>query len=129
LLGIGPNGKGEFEPEVIENLSRVGKWLEANKEAIYETTPVEPYADGKVAYTARGDSAIYAIYMPDKGEKQLPAYVMVRTTLKGKLRVAFLSSKQELKYQSFDGIIMVSIPESSRAALANQEAVVIKVSV
>ncbi len=128
LLGVGPDGKGEFEPKVYENLTQMGKWLQANGEAIYETTPAEPHADGKVAYTARGNDAIYAIYMPGKDEKELPAYVMVRTTLKGKLRVSLLASKQDLQYQQFDQIVMVSIPENQRQSLATQEAVAIKIT-
>jgi alpha-L-fucosidase len=128
LLGIGPNGKGEFEPKVYENLAQMGKWLEANGEAIYGTTPVEPYSDGKVAYTAKGDKVIYAVYLPAKDEKEIPAYVMVRTKLKGKLNVSLLASNEKLSYQAFDEIIMVSVPENLRATLAKQEAVVIKVS-
>jgi alpha-L-fucosidase len=129
LLGIGPNGKGEFEPKVHENLAQVGKWLGANGEAIYKTTPVEPYSDGKVAYTASGDTDIYAIYMPAKDEKELPAHIMVRTKLSGKPKVSLLASKQELSYTAYEDILMVSIPEQLRTSLAKQEAVVIKVAV
>ena len=129
LLGVGPDGKGEFEPKVYENLTRLGKWLEANGESIYETTPVEPYSDGKVAYTARGDRSVYAIYMPAQDEKELPAHIMVRTKLSGKLKVTLLASKQELSYTAYEDIIMVSIPEQLRTSLAKQEAVVIKVAV
>jgi alpha-L-fucosidase len=129
LLGIGPDGKGEFEPALIQNLAKTGKWLEANGEAIYETTPVEPYSEGKVAYTAKGDMTIYAIYMPGTYEKELPAYVMVRTKLAGKLKVSLLASKQNLSYQRFDDMIMVSIPGKLRSSLATQEAVVIKVEI
>ena len=127
LLGIGPDGRGEFEPAVIENLAQMGNWLEANGEAIYETTPVEPYSDGKVAYTAKGDKTIYAIYMPAMDEKELPAYVMVRTKLTGKLKVSLLASIQNLSYKRFDDIIMISIPENLRSSLAKLEAVVFKV--
>ena len=129
LLGIGPNGKGEYEPRLIENLTQMGKWLEENGEAIFETTPVEPYSDGKIAYTAKGDKAIYAIYMPGKDEKRLPAYVMVRTKLEGKPNVSLLASKQSLEYQRFEDMLMVSIPEKLRTTLAAEEAVVIKVSI
>jgi len=128
LLGIGPNGKGEFEPKVYENLAQMGRWLEANGEAIYGTTPVEPYSDGRVAYTARGDKAIYAIYMPAKDEQKLPAHIMVRTTLTGKLNVALLASRQDLSYTAYDDIVIVSIPEQLRTPLAKQEAVAIKVA-
>jgi alpha-L-fucosidase len=128
LLGIGPDGKGEFEPAVISNLAQMGKWLEANSEAIYETTPIEPFSDGKVAYTAKGDNTIYAIYMPAKDEKELPSYIMVRTKLTGQLKVSLLESKQNLKYQRFDDVIMVSVPSVLRTNLAKKEAVVIKVT-
>jgi alpha-L-fucosidase len=128
LLGIGPNGEGEFEPKVHDILSRMGKWLEANREAIYETTPVEPYSDAKVAYTARGDTAIYAIYLPARDEQALPAHIMVRTKLSGTLRVTLLASAQQLSYMAKEDTLTVSIPEQLRTSLATQEAVVIKVA-
>ena len=69
----------------------MGKWLEANGEATYETTPVEPYSDGNVAYTARGDNAIHGVYLSGNDEKEIPVYVIVRTKLKGKLNAEFWS--------------------------------------
>jgi hypothetical protein len=48
--------------------------------------------------------------------------------MKGKLNISLLESKQSLKYQRFDDIIMVSIPASQRSSLAKKEAVVIKVA-
>jgi alpha-L-fucosidase len=128
LLGIGPDGKGEFEPKVYETLARVGSWLGANGEAIYETSPVEPYADGQVAYTARGGKTVYAIYQPGKDEQRLPAHVLVRTALGGSPKVTLLASGQELVYAAYDGILVVTIPEHLRAPLAKEEAVVIKVA-
>jgi alpha-L-fucosidase len=128
LLGVGPNGKGDFEPEVYENLELLGKWLETNGEAIYETNPVEPFLDGKVAYTAKGDHTIYAIYMPAKDEKELPAEITVKTNLKGKLKASLLASKQKLSIKTVDGGITVSIPKNLRSELAKQEATVITIA-
>ena len=71
----------------IENLAEVGKWLKVNGEAIYDTKPIEPFLDGKVAYTAKGDHTIYGIYMPAKEEKELPSEIIVKTKLKGRLKV------------------------------------------
>jgi len=128
LLGIGPNGKGDFEPKVYENLAQVGKWLEINGEAIYGTHPVEPYLDGKLAYTAKGDNVIYGIYMPAEGEKELPSEIQVTTKLKGNLKVSLLASNQKLKAKNSAGIIKISIPEALRKTLVSQEAVVFKIS-
>jgi alpha-L-fucosidase len=127
LLGVGPNGKGEFEPKVYENLALLGKWLEANAEAIYETTPVEPFLNGKVAYTAKGENTIYAIYMPAKDEVELPAEISVKTNLNGKLRVTLLESKQKLNSKTVEGGIVVAIPQKLRVELAKKEAVVIRI--
>lgn len=128
LLGVGPNGKGDFEPKVYENLAMLGKWLQANGEAIYKTNPVAPYLDGKVAYTAKGGNTVYAIYMPAKDEKELPSEIFVRTKLTGKLKVCLLASKQKLSSKKVDGGIKVTIPQSLRLELAKPEATVIKVT-
>ncbi|NEW81053.1 MAG: alpha-L-fucosidase [Mariniphaga sp.] len=128
LLGVGPNGKGDFEPKVIENLELLGKWLQINGEAIYETNPVVPFLDGKVAYTEKGDNTIYAIYMPSKDEKELPSEIIVKTKLSGKLKANLLESKQKLRSKSVDGGIKITIPQNLRTTLATKEAVVIKIS-
>ncbi len=31
LLGVGPNGKGEFEPAVYERFDGMGRWLEVER--------------------------------------------------------------------------------------------------
>ncbi len=128
LLGVGPNGKGDFEPKVYENLNLLGKWLNTNGEAIYETNPVEPFLDGKVAYTAKGDHTIYAIYMPAKDENEIPSEINIKTSLKGKLNVSLVGTKQRLSIKSGSQGVTIFIPKHQRALLAKQEAVVFKLS-
>ena len=126
LLGVGPDGTGKYEEKVIENLAMLGNWLEANGDAIYETRPVEPFLEGKVAYTAKGDNTTFAIYMPADDETALPAEIFVQTNLEGKLKVSLLDTGQKLKYKKVDGGITVSVPSKLRASLAKQEAAVIR---
>lgn len=128
LLGVGPDGKGVYAPKVIENLAKVGKWLETNGEAIYKSKPVEPYLEGKVGYTAKGDNVIYAIYMPAKDEMEMPSLINVKTKLKGNIKVSLVSSKQKLNFKNKGGELAISIPQSLRKTLAMQEAVVFKIS-
>ncbi len=72
LLGVGPNGKGEFEPAVFERFEAMGRWLRTNGEAIYGTHPVEPYQEGRTAYTAKDGKTVYAIYLtPEQREDRL----------------------------------------------------------
>ena len=96
LLGIGPDGKGEFEPKVSDNLTQMGKWLGANGEAIFETAPVEPYSDGKVAYTSRGDNTIYASICPAKTRKK-SRVCYGEDELKGKLQVSLAGIEREVE--------------------------------
>ncbi len=127
LLGVGPKGTGEFEPAVYDRLEGIGKWLAVNGEAIYETVPVEPFQEGAVAYTAKGDTIIYAIYMPGKSELHLPETVIVKTNLKGKLKAILLSENLELKSKMTPAGLVVTWPQTKRVMLAQQEAVVVKI--
>lgn len=128
LLGIGPNGKGDFEPRIYETLAKVGQWLQNNGEAIYETTPIAPFREGKVAYTAKGDNTIYAIYLTSNDEKEIPSEIIVKTEMKGKLKASILSSKKKLSCKRVDGGVKIIIPQNLRAALAKQEAAAFKIT-
>lgn len=128
LLGVGPKGTGEFEPAVYERLEEMGKWLKSNGEAIYETVPVEPFQIGKIAYTAKGNDNVYAIYLPDHSESIIPEKLTIQTNLKGKLSVSLLSARKNLTSKMTPDGLVVTIPKSLRNSLAQQEAVVIKVS-
>ncbi len=127
LLGIGPNGKGDFEPEVYKNLENLGKWLNVNGEAIYNTVPVKPYLDGQIAYTAKDNNIIYAIYMPKDNEQKLPSEIFIQSNLEGKQKLSLLVSKQKLKYKKVNGGFKVFMSKNQRVSLAKQEAVVFKV--
>jgi alpha-L-fucosidase len=127
LLGIGPDGKGDFAPEVYDRISGIGKWLEANGDAIYGTRPVEPFQEGSVCYTSKGNT-IYVIYLVDKDEKIFSSEIRVKTDLKGKLKIFLPLLQKTLKYKQEDGEIVISIPEKERKRLAEEFAVVIKIS-
>lgn len=128
LLGVGPKGTGEFEPAVYDRLTGMGKWLTINGEAIYDTYPVEPFQEGKIAYTAKSDKVIYALYMPDKDEMSLPESLVIRTKISGKLKASLLANGKVLKTKTTSDGLIVEIPVSLRGELAKSEAVVVKIA-
>ncbi len=60
LLNIGPDGDGTIPPIMEERLLGMGKWLEINGEAIYESEVYSKKAADGTYYTTR-DGFIYAI--------------------------------------------------------------------
>lgn len=116
LLGIGPDGKGEFDLAVCERLDKMGEWLRANGDAIYNTVPIAPFQEGKIAYTAKGGDTMFAFYLPDENEKELPSSLTIQTTLKDPLRVSLSTLRQDLKYEFLQDRIKVYLPESIRTS-------------
>ncbi|MGN0509202.1 MAG: alpha-L-fucosidase, partial [Ruminococcus sp.] len=70
-LNIGPRPDGRLPHKVYPILADIGRWLNKNGYAIYETRPVAPYRKDNFAYTSKGNE-IYAIYLPDDKENTLP---------------------------------------------------------
>jgi alpha-L-fucosidase len=128
LLGVGPDGKGNFEPKIEQALAEVGKWLDVNGEAIYATKPIAPYSEGNLYYTSKGDKTVFGIYLPKANEKEIPAEIVIKNNVKGKLNVMLLGSKTKLSYKNVDGGIAVTIPKSLRTELAKRAGIVIKVA-
>ena len=127
LLGIGPDGKGEFNPAVYQRLEDIGRWLQVNGEAIYETVPVEPFQDGNLAYTKKNDSTFYVIYLPGSDRNQLPESLVVRTNLNGTLNATLPYFGKELKTKIVSEGLKVSLPGSLKELLAAEPAFVIKI--
>ncbi|MCH5687513.1 alpha-L-fucosidase [Niabella sp. W65] len=48
LLGVGPGADGTLQQPIIDRLTEIGKWMDANGEAIYNTRSTNIYQDGNV---------------------------------------------------------------------------------
>jgi len=125
LLNVGPKADGTIPEIQKERLIGLGKWLEKNGEAIYETRPwikaSEKSVEGLELRFTKRDNSLYVIVLgkPLKEEVTLKMIKVDENT-----RVECLETKKFVKYnQKPDGLI-ISVPSNLR----DKHGIVFKVS-
>jgi len=73
LLNVGPTPSGKIQPEFVERLQEIGKWLRKNGASIYGTRggPVPPQPWGVTTRSKSGDK-VYAHLLDSRHEARLP---------------------------------------------------------
>lgn len=114
LLGVGPTAEGLIEPEAEWRLRNIGEWLRRNGEAIYSTVTTPVYNDGQVWFTSSKDGlALYAIYVPEEGEKMPDSICWRGNTPEG--RMIMLDGCRRLRYAiDKDGVTRVKLPKGMK---------------
>jgi alpha-L-fucosidase len=111
LLNVGPTSEGEFPPEAIQRLKEVGNWMKTNGESIYGAKPVEPYQETKIVFTEK-DRTVYAIYLPEKNENNMPQIIPVQSMQPGKnSKVYLLGYKKPLEWENNGIGFFIKIPK------------------
>ncbi|ERK38655.1 alpha-L-fucosidase [Segatella baroniae F0067] len=109
VLGVGPTPEGLIEPEAVQRLEAIGRWLNKNGQALYNTTITPHYNEGRLWFTASKDGKkCYALYALPDGE-QLPA-TLSWTGNKPK-SVRLLATGRKLKAQKQGNRTTVSLPK------------------
>jgi alpha-L-fucosidase len=68
LLNIGPSPEGTLPTTAVERLQDMGKWLNVNGKAIYNTRPCLPYCYGQVRFTQSKEGQRYALLLFPENE-------------------------------------------------------------
>jgi alpha-L-fucosidase len=94
LLDIGPMPTGKIQPEFVQRLEEIGKWMNQNGQTIYGTRggPFPPQSWG--ATTRKADTIyVHILKRPENGKLELPETNNIKVqdagTFTGKTKVAF----------------------------------------
>lgn len=114
LLGVGPTPEGEIEAETVTRLDSVGKWLEKNGEAIYNTitTPIYTNEDRTIWFTASKDNnTIYGVIPQQKDSQTVPQNITWEGNIPKKgSKIIDLSTGKSLKYKTTDNKTTITLP-------------------
>jgi alpha-L-fucosidase len=113
LLGVGPKPDGTLPTEAVERMAVIGKWMDKNGAAIYNTRIAKNYHDGNTWFTKNNQSGItYALVCIPENEP-LPAQVSWKTNLPKKgTTIKLLQTGATLKWVPEADGIKVLIPSS-----------------
>ncbi len=110
LLNTGPMPNGKIQPENIDTLMQMGKWLEKYGETIYGTRKGPLGPDEWWAMTATPDGKTVYLHVLQLNEKVLfiPDY-----SIKPK-KMSFFDGGEKVNYQNTKYGLMVEIPEDKK---------------
>ena len=108
LLDVGPTPEGTIQPEFVERLEAVGKWMKTYGDSIYGTTygPLQNLTFGKT--TAKGKSIyVHVFNWPADGTLTVPG-------LKERVgQITVLGDKKKLHWRQADEKLEIQVPPTA----------------
>lgn len=105
LLDVGPTSEGTIQPEFVERLQAIGKWMKVNGDSIYGTTygPWQNLRFGKT--TAKGHTVYLHVFTwPSKPQLDLPGLgAAVR-------QITVLATGRKVQFQQAKGRLTIAVP-------------------
>jgi alpha-L-fucosidase len=113
LLGVGPKPDGTLPEEVISRLQEIGKWMDKNGAAIYNTRTTDAYKEDSIFFTrSKSGNVKYALVcLPEN--KALPSYVSWKTNLPQKgTTMQLMQTGEKVKWVPDADGVKVYLPAS-----------------
>lgn len=125
LLGVGPDKTGEFTPAVYDRLQGIGKWMDLNDEAIYNTRPMLPYEENGFYFTQSKDGQKrFAIMLLQEGEKIPETILMPDISMKDTHEIRLLGVEETIPVITHKDHKSVNLSQEIRVKLAGSPALV-----
>lgn len=113
LLGVGPKPDGTFTEEAIQRLKEVGKWMDKNGVAIYNTRTTKNYRDGNTWFTQNMKTGIrYALVCLPEGQPNPKEISWQFNVPKKGSKIKLLGTGQPVKWQLEGNSVKVILPSS-----------------
>lgn len=111
LLGVGPTAEGTLLDVQVERLNEIGKWLDANGDAIYKTRTAENFRDKEIFFTRGEKNTHFALVTIP--ENQLPNQIISWTnnSPKSGSKIVLLSENLNLKWEKKGNKTFVYLPK------------------
>jgi alpha-L-fucosidase len=129
LLNIAPGSEGKLDADAYTMLAGIGKWMNVNGEAIYNTRPVKPYREGNICYTLKnGLPDLFAIYLVKDISQAFPQEIslLLEKPLAVK-EVILLSGNKKMNWKKNKSGITIYLTPEMQAEMKGEIAWVFKV--
>jgi len=106
----GLNADGTIQPEFVERLQAIGKWMDRNSESIYGTSYGPIQGVPSVRTTAKGrDMFVHLFEWPSRSEESATIALMA-TGLPKYASAGLLASGQPVEFQQNDRGVTIKLP-------------------
>jgi alpha-L-fucosidase len=113
LLGIGPRADGTLQEESVLRMQEIGKWLNTNGNAIYNTRTVEHYQDGNTWFTRNKTGDLNYALVCIRENEALPATVQWKSNLPAKgTKMILLQTGEKVKWKIEGDMVKAELPKS-----------------
>lgn len=111
LLGVGPKPDGTLPKEATQRLEAIGRWMNKNGEAIYNTRITKDYNDGNTYFTQnKKEGKQYALVCLKEGDA-LPASLTWKTNVPKKgSKIKMLETGETVEWVMENNVVKVIIP-------------------
>jgi alpha-L-fucosidase len=118
LLGVGPKPDGTLPEEAVTRLAEIGKWLDANGEAIYNTRATDRFQDGTTYFTQGKKSTRYAIALLPENAAAPTVIEWTGNAPKKGSKMKLLQTNKQVKWVKEGDKVKVFLPASMPASPA-----------